>query len=949
MVRQRGSPTGSQPARDGNLRRRTAPTIDDIDPIRHLGVHEAVCPDTGTAGRPQLTEYVQRAHDDRLRSVLRTARGDTVLLLLGGSSTGKSRACYEALRAVFPGRPVMRPADGNDLLALLEFDPEPGAVLWLDDAHLFLHGPRGADVARALHLMLDADPRPGPNRVVIGGMWSHELRRSAGDDRGQAVHELLTRRGVTVALCEDFERPEDVGRAAARDPRWHIALTADDGADVVQYLTGGPYLVQYYDEGRYGADAHALLTAAMDAHRVGFWSPLRPDLLAEAASGYLPLRHDATAVGRALPHAMRPVRGVRALAPAAGLDGAVVLHSYLAQHARGARRRQPVPDSLWAALTRGVDDGGDSDRVVGSVLVRGLPGWALPLLRRRADAGDGGAARRLAGLLHSRGDPEAVAELRARAGAGCRAAADLLIEQNDPMAMELLRGRADAGDGVAAVRLAELLFQRGGSAARAQLRDRADAGDDDAARRLAELLFADGGRDAVGELRVRAERGDRHASELLVELLAGWRDAEAVAELRERAADGDVHAATRLVEVLSERGGPAEVAELRTRADGGDRYGAVHLIGILYQRGDADAAAELRERAADGDRSAAQLLARLLFQRGDEDSAAELRERAGAGHRGAAEQLCTLLRERGDVESLHELRDRAGAGDWYAAGVLVELLAERGDHDAVLELRAIARSGDGFATEILVGMGDPVAIELMRARAHRGDPEAVDVLVERVDPGDAAALADLRAFAAAGSGYAAERLIRVLSDLGDDSAVADLRAHADAGDGYAAEMLVRLLFGRGDRKAVDELRARSDLGDRLAGTRLVELLAARQDRDAEAELRVRADGGDQYAGKHLAGVLAGRGDPAALAELRTRADIGDRCAGERLIELLVGCGDPDAVSELQARADSGEPGAAAALAGILLARGDERGLRAEVNAGNTDDAAHALALLLAGR
>jgi hypothetical protein len=86
-----------------------------------------------------------------------------------------------------------------------------------------------------------------------------------------------------------------------------------------------------------------------------------------------------------------------------------------------------------------------------------------------------------------------------------------------------------------------------------------------------------------------------------------------------------------------------------------------------------------------------------------------------------------------------------------------------------------------------------------------------------------------------------------------------------------------------------------------------------------------------------------------MAELRTRADGGDRCAGERLVELLVEDGGPAAVAELRARADAGACGAARALAAILLARGDEDGLRAEVNAGNTADAARALALVRAER
>ncbi len=398
----------------GRERRRTSPTIDDVDPIRHLGVHPAIQPVSGQAGLPALTVYVERPHDEHLRVALGNGWRDSVLLVVGGSSTGKTRACYEALHAVLPDSVVLRPANDEELLALLRADLEPGAVVWLDEAQRYFDGRHGGDVARALHLMLDATPRPGRKRVVIGSMWSREIWSSDDDDE-QAVRELLGRPGVVVPVCEAFPAPEHVERAAQRDSRWRDALAASGGVNVVNYLAGGPFLVRHIEQGRYGPDARALLTAAMDAHCIGFWSPLPLAVLEEAARGYLRPQHDPIAVSRAVADAMQPVCGIGALTRADGHDDAVVLHSYLAQHAREVRRREPIPDSLWAAVTSGVDDDGDRKRVIDSTLVRGLVRWGMTLLRRCAEAGDDTAAQRLAGLLHVRGDPEAVAELRERA------------------------------------------------------------------------------------------------------------------------------------------------------------------------------------------------------------------------------------------------------------------------------------------------------------------------------------------------------------------------------------------------------------------------------------------------------------------------------------------------------------------------------------------------------
>jgi hypothetical protein len=135
------------------------------------------------------------------------------------------------------------------------------------------------------------------------------------------------------------------------------------------------------------------------------------------------------------------------------------------------------------------------------------------LLRRRADAGDLRATRKLAVLLRECGDRDA---LTARADTGDKCAADelanLLAARGD---VDALTARADP-DHVrdcaaekdreyAAEMLAKLLFDRGD---RDALTARADAGDKAAAWRLAVLLR----RDDYVALVARAEAGDRYAA-----------------------------------------------------------------------------------------------------------------------------------------------------------------------------------------------------------------------------------------------------------------------------------------------------------------------------------------------------------------------------------------------------------------------------------------------------
>ncbi|WP_285559239.1 hypothetical protein, partial [Actinoplanes regularis] len=385
-------------------------------------------------------------------------------------------------------------------------------------------------------------------------------------------------------------------------------------------------------------------------------------------------------------------------------------------------------------------------------------------LQAQADAGDGYAAQRLAGLLAEHGRVE---ELRLRADAGDGYAAErlagLLAEHGR---VEELRLRADAGDGYAAERLAGLLAEHGRfEEAVALLWVRADAGDGYAAQRLAGLL-AEHGR--VDQLRLRADAGDWYAAQRLADLLAEQGQAEeAVALLRAQADAGDGYAAQRLAGLLAEHG---RFEELRLRADAGDGYAARRLVGLLAEHGRFE---ELRLRADAGDWYAARRLVGLLAKHGRVE---ELRLRADAGDGYAAERLAGLLAKHGRFEeAVALLWVRADAGDWSAAQRLNGLLAE---HGRVEELRLRADAGDWYAAQRLA-----------------------DLLAEhgRVDR--------LRLRADAGDWYAAQRLADLLAEHGR---VDQLRLRADAGDWYAAQRLADLLAEHG---RVDQLRLRADAGD----------------------------------------------------------------------------------------------------------------------------------------
>ena len=258
---------------------------------------------------------------------------------------------------------------------------------------------------------------------------------------------------------------------------------------LTQTLAAAPQLVARWEDARTAFPyAWAVLTAALDAARLGARVPLTAGFLRAAAPGYCTSAQQAEAPDnwfeQALAYATEKLHGAAAaLAPAGAGMGQIAGYTvadYLIQHATRQRRAARVPASTWDALLSHIRDPADAARLARSAEHRLLHGYAIPLYLRAADADEEDAASRLAGLLARRGD---VDQLRARADGGDGDAASrlagLLARRGD---VDQLRARADGGDGDAASRLAGLLARRGDVD---QLRARADGGEEDAARRLA--------------------------------------------------------------------------------------------------------------------------------------------------------------------------------------------------------------------------------------------------------------------------------------------------------------------------------------------------------------------------------------------------------------------------------------------------------------------------------
>jgi hypothetical protein len=172
--------------------------VSQVDP-RRLGVHVAISvPGVADEVPP---EYVPRDADDgefgvRAKIAAAAQRGGFVLLV-GGSSVGKTRTAFEAVTALLPDWWLVHPA-GPDAVAALAAAPTLRTVVWLDELQRYLDGEHG--LTGGMMRALLSPPHPA---VIIGTICqdsshmrtcSSWMARSAAAARRAVRHTAAARR-----------------------------------------------------------------------------------------------------------------------------------------------------------------------------------------------------------------------------------------------------------------------------------------------------------------------------------------------------------------------------------------------------------------------------------------------------------------------------------------------------------------------------------------------------------------------------------------------------------------------------------------------------------------------------------------------------------------------------------------------------------------------------------
>ncbi|MEU1209434.1 hypothetical protein [Nocardia sp. NPDC005825] len=375
-------------------------------------------------GLPPLPPYVHRAHDEHLARIVRSAAegASAMAVLLAGSSTGKTRALWEALiplreragwRVWHPRSPSRQEELSEGLRRV-----GPRTVVWLNETQRYFQGQTAAEQERSANALLGllTDSRRAPV-LILGTMW-HEHYNALCGDPGTATRRLLDGAVITVPPVFSGVDLEAMRRAAEQDPRLAQAFArATRSGQITQYLAGGPELIDRYEH-QVTEAARVAITAAIDAVRLGHRNVLPHALLHDAAAAYMSedfwdslaenwfelVLAETSQPCKGARGPISPIRGRRIghTADRRGQSGPGVpvyqLADYLDQYGRRQRAGIIPPVEFWdaAAIYAAADD---QHALAKAAWNRGLYRCAAQLWKNASDHGHPAAAQYLIDCL----------------------------------------------------------------------------------------------------------------------------------------------------------------------------------------------------------------------------------------------------------------------------------------------------------------------------------------------------------------------------------------------------------------------------------------------------------------------------------------------------------------------------------------------------------------------
>jgi hypothetical protein len=280
IVEMRQAPTYRRLFYDGTLRKDGTPRyVKEINDLGELGVKRI---DVETD--PHYLPYVPRDDDQELiKRLHETVRERQMLLIVGGSASGKSRSAAHAVCEAYPDRRLLRPRENSlaeivNNLALINWDP---AVVWLDDVE------RYPDLPETLDRLLGIG-----SLALIGTIRRTVLEELTSPACRSPLKILSDQRKVQWVQWKGQWSSFELDRAAnlVRNPLAQRAVR--QGVSLSEWAVAGPDLitklrVAYGDDNR--PCRYALVRVVLDWHRTGLTCPIPQSIAASLVRNtYLP-------------------------------------------------------------------------------------------------------------------------------------------------------------------------------------------------------------------------------------------------------------------------------------------------------------------------------------------------------------------------------------------------------------------------------------------------------------------------------------------------------------------------------------------------------------------------------------------------------------------------------------------------------------------------------------
>ncbi|MCI3152936.1 hypothetical protein ELQ39_14420 [Streptomyces sp. GB4-14] len=327
----------------------TPVSLEELQDLASVGVKPVDLP-----GDPRYLTYVPRDGDEELIQALnRASIARRMLLLIGDSGSGKTRAAVNALLQTCRSYRLMRPIEHNfiELVAeipkLLDLGP---SVVWLDDVEKYSH----PAMTGSLEKLLEA------GHIVVGTIRRGELeaRSNDGEIRNPTGEALNDERVVQqLNWRREWSQPE-----RDRVPSYVVNSLArravSEGVPLSVWAVAGPQLVRRLKLAIHDEDhpcRPALVRVLLDWYRTGQTAPIPQSEAARLVEEtYVEESVSESEIIEALEWSMLPLsvggkRGRHSLVRKVG--DCVTVNDYIQENNLG-QSLQPVPTATWVSALK---------------------------------------------------------------------------------------------------------------------------------------------------------------------------------------------------------------------------------------------------------------------------------------------------------------------------------------------------------------------------------------------------------------------------------------------------------------------------------------------------------------------------------------------------------------------------------------------------------------------